>query len=138
MKDVSALVDPVRQGSRLALGRLLTQVENDTEEGRQALVRLFPFTGKAHLIGVTGAPGTGKSSLVNRMAYQYRHPADGASPGGLVSSLWIPPARLPVEQSWVTGCVCATWRATLAYSYALWLHVAHLEGWLRPHLRSWT
>ena len=47
MKDVSALVDPVRQGSRLALGRLLTQVENDTEEGRQALVRLFPFTGQS-------------------------------------------------------------------------------------------
>jgi len=71
------LVEAVRQGNRLALGRLLTQIENDTEEGRQALVDLFHYTGGAHLIGVTGAPGTGKSSLVNRLAYQYRHPADG-------------------------------------------------------------
>jgi LAO/AO transport system kinase len=78
LKDVSSLVDSVRQGSRLALGRCLTQVENDTEDGRQALARLFRYTGSAHLIGVTGAPGTGKSSLVNRLAYHYRHPADGA------------------------------------------------------------
>ena len=78
MKDVSSLVEPVRQGSRLALGRLLTQVENDTEDGRQALARLFRYTGNAHLIGVTGAPGTGKSSLVNRLAYHYRHPEQDA------------------------------------------------------------
>lgn len=52
--------------------RLLTQVENDTPEGRQALAALFPRTGQAHLIGVTGAPGTGKSSLVNRLALHYR------------------------------------------------------------------
>jgi LAO/AO transport system kinase len=77
LKDVSSLVDSVRQGSRLALGRLLTQVENDTEDGRQALVHLFRYTGGAHLIGVTGAPGTGKSSLVNRLAFDYRHPPSG-------------------------------------------------------------
>ncbi len=62
----------VLTGDRLALARLLTQVENDTSAGRAALAELFPHTGKAHLIGVTGAPGTGKSSLVNQLALHYR------------------------------------------------------------------
>ena len=66
------LTNSVLEGNRLALARLLTQVENDSSEGRAALAELFPHTGKAHLIGVTGASGTGKSSLVNQLALHYR------------------------------------------------------------------
>lgn len=66
------LTNFVLEGNRLALARLLTQVENNTSEGRAALTELFPHTGKAHLIGVTGGSGTGKSSLVNQLALYYR------------------------------------------------------------------
>lgn len=71
---MSELAKAVLGGQRLALARLLTQVENDTPEGREALNELFPHTGKAHLVGVTGAPGTGKSSLVSQLVRAFRQP----------------------------------------------------------------
>jgi LAO/AO transport system kinase len=66
------LAQAVLSGDRLALARTLSQVENGTTEGIAALSQLFPHTGKAHLVGVTGASGTGKSSLVNQLARYYR------------------------------------------------------------------
>ena len=75
-KGKMSLTESVREGNRLGIARLLTQVENDSPEGRAALAELFPHTGHAHLIGVTGAPGTGKSSLVNQLALHYRKTAD--------------------------------------------------------------
>jgi len=74
------LSERVLAGDRLALARLLTQVENDTPVGRAALDQIFPHTGRAHLVGVTGSPGSGKSSLVNRLAQLFRHPAEGEPP----------------------------------------------------------
>ena len=71
-----SIAQSVLDGNRLALARLLTQIENNTLEGRRALNELFPHTGNAHLIGVTGAPGTGKSSLVNYLARHYRLPGE--------------------------------------------------------------
>lgn len=73
-------IQSVLNGNRLALSRLLSQIENDTPTGQQALAEIFTHTGRAHLIGVTGAPGTGKSSLVNQIAYHYRHPINGSPP----------------------------------------------------------
>lgn len=64
------LADDVLAGSRRALARLLTRIEN--EEAPCELAALYPHTGRAWIIGVTGAPGTGKSSLVNALAAAYR------------------------------------------------------------------
>src|SRR5512146_866470 len=71
-----SLTESVLEGNRLALARLLTQAENDSQQGRATVAELFPHTGNAHLIGVTGAPGTGKSSLVNQLALYYRKNTD--------------------------------------------------------------
>jgi LAO/AO transport system kinase len=73
----NSLAAAVLAGDRLSLARLLTQVENDTSLGRIALDQLFPYAGRAHLVGVTGSPGVGKSSLVNRIAQALRRPERG-------------------------------------------------------------
>jgi LAO/AO transport system kinase len=67
-----SLVERIRAGDRLALARLLTQIENEDSAGYDTLTELFPHTGQAHLIGITGAPGSGKSTLVNRLALELR------------------------------------------------------------------
>ncbi|MBI2956353.1 MAG: methylmalonyl Co-A mutase-associated GTPase MeaB [Acidobacteria bacterium] len=66
------MVEGVRQGEARAIARAISAIEN-REPGADRLVQeLFPHTGRALLVGITGAPGTGKSSLVNRLALRYR------------------------------------------------------------------
>lgn len=67
-----ALVEPLLAGNRRALARLLTAIENEREGVDEALAALFPHTGSAWVVGVTGAPGTGKSTLVSALATAYR------------------------------------------------------------------
>jgi LAO/AO transport system kinase len=63
----SELVDAALAGDRLALARILTAVENRTPVAEAALRRLYPMAGKAHLVGITGPPGSGKSTLVSAL-----------------------------------------------------------------------
>jgi LAO/AO transport system kinase len=66
------LLNRVLTGDRRAVARLITLVENNSSKAREVLAALFPHTGQAHIVGVTGAPGTGKSTLVNELAKAYR------------------------------------------------------------------
>ena len=61
------LADEVLAGNRRALARLATHVENDDEVGRLGLAKLYPHTGRAHVVGMTGPPGAGKSTLINAL-----------------------------------------------------------------------
>ena len=65
-------IDRILARDLRAVARAITAVENDTPTGRSLLRGLFPHTGRALTIGITGAPGAGKSSLVDRLAFHYR------------------------------------------------------------------
>jgi LAO/AO transport system kinase len=73
------LVEKALAGDRRALARLLSLIEDDGPQAREALAALHPHTGRAHVVGVTGAPGTGKSTLVNELAKTLR--AQGSTVG---------------------------------------------------------
>ena len=65
------LLDKVRQGNVRAIARVITLVENSDEAAHTAVSALYPDTGQAHIIGITGPPGSGKSTLVNELAKRF-------------------------------------------------------------------
>ncbi|HEX04772.1 MAG TPA: ATP-binding cassette domain-containing protein, partial [Bacteroidetes bacterium] len=68
----SELLEAFHKGHRPALARLLTRAENQHPSISQLLDKLYPETGDAWRIGLTGPPGAGKSTLVNQMVLNYR------------------------------------------------------------------
>jgi LAO/AO transport system kinase len=63
--DVGVLVERARRGEQRAVGRLLSMVENAGPQLREVAAALAPHTGRAHVVGLTGAPGVGKSTAVS-------------------------------------------------------------------------
>ncbi len=66
------LAERLLQGDRLALSRLMSAVEAGRPGAREALRCLYPRTGRAHIVGITGPPGSGKSTLTTQLAIEYR------------------------------------------------------------------
>jgi LAO/AO transport system kinase len=70
--NIKNWVSRIRSGDPRALARAITTVENRAPESTELLKALFPHTGQARIIGLTGAPGAGKSTLVDQLAKEYR------------------------------------------------------------------
>jgi LAO/AO transport system kinase len=66
------LIKQVLSGDVRALASLMSLIEADDPKVKSVLKAVYPYTGKAHVIGVTGAAGTGKSSLIDRMTTEFR------------------------------------------------------------------
>jgi len=79
---IAAWAEQIRAGDVRALSRAITTIENHQADAEPLLQTLFPSTGHAYLTGVTGAPGTGKSTLVDRLAAHYRKRSE---PVGIVA-----------------------------------------------------
>jgi len=70
--SVSGLVTALRKADKRAAARLISMIEDDEPEAKEALRRIYRHTGKAHIVGFTGPPGAGKSSLISRLIKEFR------------------------------------------------------------------
>ena len=71
-QDTSKLIKQLLKGDRRAAARLMTLAESMSPEAHATIKQLYPHTGKAHIIGVTGPPGSGKSTLVDKLIEEFR------------------------------------------------------------------
>ncbi|MFA4661988.1 methylmalonyl Co-A mutase-associated GTPase MeaB [Pyrococcus kukulkanii] len=69
---IDELIERLRKGDRKAVARLITLVENDEEKAREIVRKIYPLTGNAYIVGITGPPGAGKSSLLDKLIREAR------------------------------------------------------------------
>ncbi len=71
--DLQEITERTLAGDKRALARLLTYIESGDPAGKAALAKLHRHSGRAHIIGITGSPGAGKSTLVSQLTLALRH-----------------------------------------------------------------
>ncbi len=72
LASIQEIAKGVLKGDRRSIAKAITIIENETSEAEELVSLIFPHTGKAHIIGVTGPPGSGKSTLIEKLIREYR------------------------------------------------------------------
>ena len=72
MTKIEEIVQGVLNGDRRSIARAITIIENNTAETQKLIASIYPHTGKAHIIGITGPGGSGKSTLIEKIIRKYR------------------------------------------------------------------
>lgn len=72
MTKIEEIVQGVLDGDRRSIARAITIIENNTAETQKLIASIYPHTGKAHIIGITGPGGSGKSTLIEKIIRKYR------------------------------------------------------------------
>jgi LAO/AO transport system kinase len=72
LADTTEIAKGVLRGNRRSIAKAITIIENNTAEARELIAQIYPHTGKAHIIGLTGAGGAGKSTLIGKIVREYR------------------------------------------------------------------
>ena len=119
------LVEQARAGKARAVARLISLVEDESPLLREVMAALAPHAGRAHVIGITGAPGVGKSTSTSALVTALC----GGAASGSACSRSTRPRRSPAARCSVTGCGCRTTRPTPACSSGRWPPAATSAGW---------
>ncbi|MGQ9530112.1 MAG: methylmalonyl Co-A mutase-associated GTPase MeaB [Candidatus Bathycorpusculaceae bacterium] len=72
MSKIEELSQGILAGDRRSIARAITIIENEATEAKQLIAKIYPHTGKAHIIGLTGSGGSGKSTLIEKIVREYR------------------------------------------------------------------
>jgi len=102
MDRTQEVIDRILAGEVRTAARLMRELDDGRPEAREILKEIYRYTGRAHIIGITGSPGVGKSTLTDRIIHFLRQ--EGKTVGVVAVD---PTSPFPAAPSWVTASGCS-------------------------------